>query len=203
MLKKVIPFFVGLILFKIVMEILKRSWLPEHRETLGWIEIIVFLVAMSLFVYWVAKTMKSVAKPFRAGETYYEGWAFNAGILILFGFSLFLGVPYFLAGLFLYLQGWNAALLLLIFGSLFLALAVFSLMIGFRTKLFVEKEGVLLKLGVLPFSPPIYFSFDEVGSVELWGPILSFKGTKQRPRWLIVQNRKKLASALDIVLERE
>lgn len=201
--KRIMPFLVGLFCFVIAMELTKRLWLPGYRGILEWIQFIAVTIAMISLGYWLFRTTKSRMRLFPARERYYEGWVFHVGILILFGFSLFLGVFYFSIGLFLFLEGWNAALFLLVFGSFFLASAVFSLISGFRSKLWVEKEGILWKQGVLPFTPPIYFLFDEVGSVELWGPILSFKGTKQRPRWFIVQNRKKLASALDIVLKRE
>lgn len=192
-LRLLLPFFLLFLVSFVALEVTRRLLSPEYHEVLDWLQYIIGFLIAALLIYQLVKGYRSRMRVTPKEWILYEGRAIPLANLVTSGIFLL------------------AALLLLVadavivppmgftdVGLMYLGASVFVFVAGLPAKLFVEKDGLVLKGGVSRLSMFVYIPFDELEFLTLKGRVFSYKEKKRllRNRFLM-QNSMGLAEALN------
>jgi hypothetical protein len=175
-------------------------WSSGYSEILQWspyVLLTILLVLVFVTVYWRVRALRSRARAVPPEKTYFEGWAVDGLVLTIVVLALFLGLTTLRGSVTRLLEGGEASLAGLPSGILWIAIAVYSLLVASRSRLRVEKEGLILRGSLLPSVPNRFIPFKALQYIRMEGRILSFRGLKGYPRgWQIVRDAEKLKSVI-------
>ncbi len=194
-IKSVIPISVSIVIL-VTTYMAMTLWSSDHRDILQWspyVLLTILLVLVFVTAYWRVRTLRSRARFVRPEKTYYHGWAVDGLVPIIVVLALFLGLTALKGSITRPLEGGEASPAALPNGSLWHAIAVYFLLVACRSRLRVERGGLVLKESLLPSVPHRFILFKELHHLRIEGRILSFRGLKGYPRgWRIVRNLDKL-----------
>lgn len=171
------------------------------EETFGWFMLAYFGGLLLLGKGMSLWLLRSWAKPVRREEVLYEGRAYDPGAVVSIAMLLLLWFLTQPGALLRVLEGDYGHLYLLIAGFIILALALVGSLTVYRSRLFVEEKGLVLRWSILRSVPPRYIPFDDLVQVKVKGRILSFRGKSKGLRGkLVVRKPYKLRGVLQEVL---
>ncbi|MCK4457618.1 MAG: hypothetical protein KAW39_07755 [Thermoplasmata archaeon] len=200
--------FVGWLVFIIIFAVAMEYWMAQHLEAPHWLFRVIWMsfgyVSGIVLLYCHKRAMRSRAKFVEPRRIHYEGWAFNSALPIAAAMAFFLGISTLYGSILSLLEGDQTGLFTLIAGAIFLLIAVYALLLVFRSRLLVDEEGLLWRHSLLRSTPLSYIPFDELDSIRLKGRTLSFRAKTLFLRGhLIVQNPRDLRPLVEKVRKGE
>jgi hypothetical protein len=175
-------------------------WSSDHPEILQWspyVLMAILLVFVFVIVYWRVRALRLRARVIPPEKSYFEGWAVDGLVLMVVVLALFFGLTTLRGSITRLLEGGEAGSAVLPSGFLWIAIAVYYLLVASRSRLQVEEDGLVLRGSLLPSVPNRFIPFKDLQYIRMEGRILSFRGLKGYPRgWQIVRDADKLKSVI-------
>jgi len=180
--------------------VLVLPWLWKELSlgnAFGWVITTVFFGMIVVLQYYVIRSRKSLARPVVPEKTHYEARGLDPitpAFVVLFVLMSIMNLVGPLSSL---LQGDYEHLYLLIVGLFWPAAIVLIVIRAFRLRFSVEENGLVLRDGMNPSTPPKFFPFEELIYLNVEGRTLVYR-SRSKSVWgkLIVRNPAKLKAAL-------
>lgn len=197
-MRLLLPFLLLFLVSFVALEATRRYLSPEYHEVLDWLQYAIGFVIAVLLFYRLIKGYRSSMRITPKKWIFYEGRAIPLANLVATAVFLSIAFPFVAADIWLISPGSYPGPSLTSIGILYIAMGGLAIINGLLQKLYVEKDGLVLKGGISRLSMFMYIPFDELESLTLRGRIFSYKENRRllRNRFL-VKNPEGIKGALD------